>query len=192
MKQASFREVSMSNSGLDSTKEVKPSELATNSQADLSSSSLDLLRDHGQVLKPKFSPHTAGDPSIYPDPSLTPGAIFPDVTAAEVCTPGYSKSVRNVSQQTKNEVFKEYGITNPQPGEYEIDHFISLELGGTNDISNLWPESYKMANGAHEKDKVENYLHKQVCNGNMTLQEAQDAIRTDWYAVYLQMQKGKN
>lgn len=182
----------MLNPNLEVQSELKPSTAAdNNSHANLSSSALDLLRDHGQVLKPKFSPHTA-DSTMYPDANLTPGAVFPDVTASDVCRPGYSKSVRNVSQETKNEVFREYGITNPQPGEYEIDHFISLELGGTNDISNLWPEPYNAQYGAHEKDKVENYLHKQVCDGNMTLQEAQDAIRTDWFAVYQQMQKGPN
>lgn len=181
----------MSNSAMDFSREVKSNAMAeTDSQTNLSASALDLMRDHGQVLKPPaLTPRHSSDSTMYPDSQLTPGAIFPDVSASDVCVPGYSKSVRNVSQATKNEVFREYGITNPQPGEYEIDHLISLELGGTNDISNLWPEPYNAQNGAHEKDKVENYLHKQVCNGNMTLQEAQDAIRTDWYQVYLQMQK---
>src|SRR5579884_1628158 len=31
------------------------------------------------------------------DKECTPGAVIPGVTAAQVCTPGYSKSVRNVS-----------------------------------------------------------------------------------------------
>src|SRR5438105_12454809 len=34
---------------------------------------------------------------MFPDPDCTPGAIFPDVTKEEVCTPGYSSKVRDVS-----------------------------------------------------------------------------------------------
>lgn len=41
--------------------------------------------------------------------------------------------------------------------------------------------------GAKEKDIVENYLHRQVCSGAMTLAEAQKVILTDWYKVYLQI-----
>ena len=44
--------------------------------------------------------------------------------------------------------------------------------------------------GAKEKDWVENYLHQQVCAGAMTLQDAQHAIVTDWYAVYVKNHHG--
>ena len=72
--------------------------------------------------------------------------------------------------------------------DYEEDHFISLELGGSpTDPRNLWPEPYGPKPGAREKDAVENYLHKQVCSGAMTLAQAQRAITTDWYKVYLQI-----
>ena len=56
--------------------------------------------------------------------------------------PSYAHSVRNVSAATKRAVYAEYGIASHQPGKYEVDHLISLELGGSNDIRNLWPESY--------------------------------------------------
>jgi len=48
-----------------------------------------------------------------------------------VCTRDYTQTVRNVPQRLKEQVYKEYGITSREPGEYEIDHIISLELGGT-------------------------------------------------------------
>ncbi len=123
----------------------------------------------------------------YPDKSCTPGDTFPDVTAGTVCRPGYSSSVREVSVAEKNQVYAEYGITNHQTGQYEVDHLVSLELGGSNSIANLWPEPAAPSPGFHEKDKVENYLHQQVCSGAMTLQEAQREIATDWYAVYQHM-----
>lgn len=129
-----------------------------------------------------------GDAALYPDPKLTPGDVIPGVTEADVCKPGYAGTVRDVSQAEKDEVYRRYGLKNVT-GEHEVDHFISLELGGSNDISNLWPEFYEPRPGAHEKDRVENWLHKQVCDGNMTLAEAQRQIRTDWYAVYLNIPK---
>jgi hypothetical protein len=120
-----------------------------------------------------------------PDSNCTPGAIFTDVTAKEICVPGYSKSVRNVSEKIKNEVYSEYGITTRAVGEYEVDHLVPLELGGNNDIANLWPEAADPRPGFHEKDKIENYLHQLVCNGELTLERAQNIIATDWQKVVL-------
>src|SRR5207244_2340227 len=95
-----------------------------------------------------------------------------------------TKSVRNVSSEEKRQVYAEYGIASHQPGEYEADHLIPLELGGSNDIANLWPEAAEPRPGFHEKDMVENYLHQQVCAGVMSLQDAQQKIATNWLQVY--------
>jgi uncharacterized protein YceK len=121
------------------------------------------------------------------DSACTPGAILPNATKTEVCTSGYSKSVRNVPQSEKNQVYAEYGITRHTTGEYEVDHLVSLELGGSNDISNLWPEAASPKPGFHEKDKVENYLNSQVCSGAISLKEAQVEIATNWLDVYNRM-----
>ncbi len=122
-----------------------------------------------------------------PDSACTPGDPLPNVSLAELCKPGYASSVRDVAEATKNQVYAEYGITSHKTGEYEVDHLISLELGGSNDISNLWPEAASPAPGFHEKDKVENYLHDQVCSGAISLAQAQQEIATNWLAVYNQM-----
>jgi hypothetical protein len=122
-----------------------------------------------------------------PDPDCTPGAIFPDATKDKICVPGYSSGVRNVPESEKNEAYNEYGIKTHTTGQYEVDHLISLELGGSNDIANLWPEPAEPRPGFHEKDKVENYLHKQVCDGALSLQDAQYQIAHDWMAVYQNM-----
>lgn len=126
-----------------------------------------------------------------PDSACTPGAIFASVTKDQVCQSGYAKSVRDVPDSEKNQVYAEYGITSHSPGEYEVDHLISLELGGSNDIANLWPEAAEPRPGYHEKDRVENYLHQQVCSGAMSLQEAQVQIATNWLAAYNSMPKSK-
>jgi len=122
-----------------------------------------------------------------PDPACTPGDILPGVTKDQICVSGYSSSVRNVPTSEKDAVYAEYGITHHATGQYEIDHYVSLELGGSNDISNLFPEAADPTPGFHQKDKVENYLHDQVCSGSLTLAEAQREIATNWVAVYNQM-----
>ncbi len=134
-----------------------------------------------------------GPADLYPNPSLTPGDVFPNVTAKEVCVSGYSASVRSVSSDEKRQVAARYGYTGSS-SNVEYDHFISLELGGSNAVTNLWPESYATTDapnhvGAREKDRVENALHAAVCRGDITLQQAQDQIRTDWYAYFLTIPK---
>lgn len=121
------------------------------------------------------------------DKGCTPGDIFRRVTKAQVCTPGYATSVRSVPVSLKNQVYASYGITKRRPGQYQIDHLVSLQLGGSNGISNLWPESATPVPGYHEKDKVENYLRDQVCSGKMRLQDAQNQIATNWLEVYNRM-----
>lgn len=122
--------------------------------------------------------------NAMPDHACTPSAIFSTVTKTQVCTSGYSSTVRNVPTNEKNQVYAEYGILAHNTGEYEVDHFISLELGGSNDIANLWPEAASPTPGFHEKDKVENYLHTQLCSGNISLPEAQELISVYWLDVY--------
>jgi hypothetical protein len=75
----------------------------------------------------------------------------------------------------------------------ELDHAISRELGGADDISNLWYECYENVQasnehyywGAHTKDKLENRLHKEVCDKHtITLEEAQNCIYNNWIQCY--------
>jgi len=125
---------------------------------------------------------------LFPDTKLTPG-VTRAVTAKAVCVPGSSKAVRNVPTSEKNAVYKEYGILKRAPGSYEIDHDISLELGGSNEIGNLWPEIYDINvggfnEGAHTKDALENKLHSLMCSGKLTMPQAQNAIRGDWRVAY--------
>jgi hypothetical protein len=131
-----------------------------------------------------------GDPApraigVYPDPKLTPGVVDQTATAATVCAKGYSAKTRHVTEGAKKEVFRRYGIDWAKRAGYEVDHFISIELGGKNDTENLWPEPYQGVNpNARQKDQVEDDLHRRVCAGKMTLQEAQRRILTDWVVEY--------
>lgn len=136
--------------------------------------------------QPAPSVSNEGGPLILPDPQLTPGATLA-VSSDDLCVPGYTKLVRNVPVEVKRQVYAEYGITDHQPGEYEVDHLISLELGGSNSIKNVWPESYETQPwNAHVKDDLENELHRLVCSGALDLKTAQHDIAADWIGAYKQ------
>lgn len=131
-----------------------------------------------------------------PDSACTPGDIDPGVTqeniSSTICVSGYTKTVRppeSVTQKIKVERMAAYGDSD-SPANYELDHLISLELGGSPDVvANLWPEPYSALLNAREKDKVENYLHAQVCQRVIPLTTAQEEIARNWVAVYNTMPK---
>jgi hypothetical protein len=121
-----------------------------------------------------------------PDRRCSPGAYYSGLTKAVICSPGFHTStVRNVPQSEKFAVEQEYGM---QPRSYgrsiEIDHIVSLELGGSNDIANLFPEPGSGAANYHVKDRLENRVHDLVCAGAMSLRVAQHRIARDWEALY--------
>jgi hypothetical protein len=135
-----------------------------------------------------------GSPTL-PDSDLTPGVACPTVTVADISKPGYASDVRahgtpdgkKISEAEKKKVYEEYGITTHTKGEYEVDHLISLELGGSNDIHNLWPESYSGEWNAHLKDRLENELHRRVVAGKMDLKDVQKRIAKNWIALYIEI-----
>jgi len=136
-----------------------------------------------------WSPRTKSEKCFVrgslPDPECTPGAVFATTSLEDLCSQGYTKTVRNVPEKLKRKVYEEYGFSYPQPfGTYEADHFIPLELGGSNDIANLFPEAAMPAPGFREKDIVEHYLHQEVCLRHIDLSEAQVLIDLDWVKVY--------
>jgi len=130
-----------------------------------------------------------------PNPKLTPGASDPKVTQTTinqtVCLDGYTKTVRDVTEAEKKQVMARYGLPLTELHNVEIDHLISLENGGSNDLLNLWPQYYATAAqvksrayyGAREKDVVETSLHRSLCKGTITLREDQDMLR-DWINAY--------
>lgn len=140
---------------------------------------------------------TNQDLPITPDPRLTPGAINLTINQKNIkktiCVDGYTArtGVRNVPETTKTSVFSEYHI-NKTISHFEVDHLISLELGGSNDIKNLWPQSYDTKPyNAHLKDTLENKLHSMICTNKISLVAAQKAIATDWVSAYKEYVEGQ-
>ncbi len=102
---------------------------------------------------------------------------------AAICVPGYAAKVRDVSHAEKAAVYRRYGIV-WVPYAHEVDHLISLEIGGSNAIRNLWPEPYAGRWGARTKDVLEDKLHALVCGGRLRLRAAQRQEAADWVAAY--------
>lgn len=125
-------------------------------------------------------------PGSLNDIDKTPGAVR-TTSQHTICTQKTS-TIRNVPQRVKKQAFALYGLTRTtgwcKPKNCEVDHLISLELGGSNDITNLWPQPYAGEWNAHLKDALENRLHKLICNKTVTPQEAQTAISVDWISAY--------
>ena len=74
--------------------------------------------------------------AALPDPTLTPGDTFRGVTVDDVCTPGWAKEHRSVTESMRDQVYAEYKRTRG-PSCCEVDHLVPLELGGSNEIKNL-------------------------------------------------------
>jgi hypothetical protein len=115
--------------------------------------------------------------ALHPSSSLTPGDVFVDATVDVICVPGYSAGARDVSASTRTSVFESYGVGGADRSKYELDHLIPLELGGSNDEKNLWPQPLSASGSdAHDKDAAENAFHAAVCSGQVDLAAAQAGI----------------
>lgn len=124
-----------------------------------------------------------------PDPACTPGSVRSDVTQqtlrTTVCTTGWTAAHRPPSRETdrlKVAAMAAYDVPFADMSTTELDHDVPLELGGSNDATNLWPErSDQPGHGfRNSKDGVENRLHDAVCAGRVPLSAARAAIAADW------------
>ena len=128
-----------------------------------------------------------------PDATCTPGAINPTVTLDVLTDPRFRTScIRDqaTTAHEKAQTYAWYSAPHPvnnrgQNQTCELDHLISLELGGADTLDNIWPECGPdgvtlNARYFKIKDIVENYLAAQVRGGSMTLEDAQRGIAADW------------
>ncbi len=123
---------------------------------------------------------------LLPDRACSPGAIYTDATAQIVCAPLYASRALNVSKSTMAAGYRRYGIPIRQRGRlYLIDHIVPLELGGSNDPANLFPQS--RSHGFRGKNALERRLHEFVCDGQRKLRPTQRAMARDWVALYRQV-----
>jgi hypothetical protein len=148
---------------------------------------------------------TANSPKIgpkllYPKPSLTRGKAETlnrsDLIGAWPCPPkvrrpscSYSQAHREVPTTVKKRVYAEYGVDPRHHVRGEVDHFVPLCAGGSNDLTNLWfqPETnlWNSRNyGYHEKDDLEVWICHEIKSGALDPREAFDRLTTDWVKFY--------
>jgi hypothetical protein len=139
---------------------------------------------------------------LLPDPACTPGAINPTITQEVLQNPDFTtKCVRDqaTTAAQKATTYQFYGQPHPSNNTgknqtCELDHLISLELGGADTLDNIWPQCGPDGVQLSErffkrKDAVENFLAAQVRAGKMSLSDAQQGISTDW-TQYLDAAEG--
>lgn len=128
-----------------------------------------------------------------PDPDCTPGAINPTITVEVLRNHSFrTRCLRNMAttEQEKGQVYSWYGIRHPRKNygdtqTCELDHVIPLELGGSDQLENIYPqcgpENVPLEQRAFKrKDTVENYLAWAVKTGQMDLSAAQRGIASNW------------
>ena len=128
------------------------------------------------ALALKLQQHAASG-LIRADAVRTPGVLNPNVTQATIgstiCRRGWTRTIRPPVEYTnalKEKQMRAYGETG-SVSDYQEDHLISLELGGDpTDPRNLWPEPYPRAAAV---DELENELNARVCDGSLSLADAQ-------------------
>ncbi len=146
------------------------------------------------------SPPTSLPPLAMPDqrdtPGVTDGLVNQQNVHQTICRKGYTTSVRPPESYTralKRILHSRKGL----PGrisDYELDHLVPLELGGAPaNPGNLWMQPYEgrgsrlgpPGTGAETKDRLENFLRRQVCRGREPLASAQRAIASNWYMAWV-------
>ena len=112
--------------------------------------------------------------------TLTPGVTNPDVTQrtihSTICITGWTKTIRppvDYTNRLKREQMAAWQLPGT-PADYQEDHLISLGIGGhPTDPRNLWTEPLPHA---EEVDSLERDLRLRVCDGSITLANAQRQI----------------
>lgn len=111
-------------------------------------------------------------------------------SARTICAETFStRDERHTTEAMKRQAYEAHHVEPYRgrcAGGCEVDHLISLELGGADTLSNLWPQPSRGV-GFHVKNKLKNRLHRQVCAGELSLTDAQRCIAADWYQCGLDL-----
>lgn len=132
------------------------------------------------LLEQRGDSSGAGRSWLVASATLTPGVTNPEVSQrtihSTICITGWTKTIRPPVEYT-NRLKREQMAAWQLPGttaDYQEDHLISLGVGGhPTDPRNLWPEPRPHA---EEVDVLERDLRLQVCDGSITLADAQRRI----------------
>lgn len=132
--------------------------------------------------------------SPLPDPAMTPGAVNhfvnQETMADTICVRGWTGTIRppvSYTEPLKKRQIRDYGYGDRRPWQYEEDHLIPLDLGGSpDDPRNLWPEPHLGPHqwGSFAKDRLEARMVRLVCSHRLRLNAARRMMAEDWTAAY--------
>lgn len=115
-----------------------------------------------------------------PDRSLTPGVLCTE-RDRDFDEHRYPERIahcrRRLSQDEKKAVARRYGVPWEEHSLYQFDHLLSLCLGGSNDLRNIWPMPYA---DARAKARLEAELCGRLSRGELT-QRAAVAEELSWF-----------
>lgn len=109
---------------------------------------------------------------FVPDMALTTGSLcheFDEDFKGYRYAEGIAYCERNVSWELKDAIYEAYDVAPECRGQYTIDHFIPLSIGGTNRPDNLWPE-HKSIKALRQQ--LEQDLYNKVSRGQLARAEA--------------------
>jgi hypothetical protein len=113
--------------------------------------------------------------ALVPNRKLTPGKIAES-----------DKDRGGVTLKMEQKVFARYRLPWSRRGEFKVDHLIPPELGGADNIKNLWPQSVRSRPyGAERKGQLTEVLISRVRAGQLTLAQAQEQISRDWIDAFI-------
>lgn len=128
-----------------------------------------------------------------PDPACTPGAVNPTVTAEVLRNPAFRTGQERdlaTSAAMKRRVYAWYGLTPPAKNRgpdqvCELDHLISIGLGGADTLDNIWPQCgpANVPVGQREfklKDAVAELSLMREIKAGADLRSVQARIAADW------------
>lgn len=122
---------------------------------------------------------------LFLDTSPPPGALCTaDADTFEGLRRGVPMCRRRVTTEQRLTAFARAFIPRAQWPAYELDHFLPLCLGGSNDLANLWPEPIAHA---RRKDVLEQSLCRALAAGRLSQAQALEEIRR-WGGVSLASQ----
>jgi hypothetical protein len=126
-----------------------------------------------------------GEYAVVPDPTITPGRARTQ-DAQEICANG-TRQLRHWSRDRDDRILRAYGLAPGPHPDFEVDHLISLGIGGADTDDNLWPEPRRTLEpvwNAERKDRLEFRLRDLICARSISPEEAQRAIADDWTEAF--------
>lgn len=128
-------------------------------------------------------PPASRGPVPLPNAKLTPGAVTPIDTAGVCKQARQAKTV--VPNGFQQAIFAEYKLSWVlDRGAYFVNYLVPLDLGGAPVIANLWPITLRGL-ALHDKSQLDVLLRDAVCQGRITLTDAQSGLESDWYTLWL-------